>query len=72
MGANPSSEVSCEVCTVRALRTRYDEMDAIHYANSFYWKQGNDPTRAARAEYQGRLQLLERIRTQLAQLRESF
>jgi|ERR1700722_5209439 len=45
------------------------EMDAIHFANSLYWKQGYSQTVAARAEYQRRQDRLEEIRTELAQLR---
>jgi hypothetical protein len=45
------------------------EMDAIHFANSLYWKQGHSQTVAARAEYQRRQDRLEEIRTELAQLR---
>jgi hypothetical protein len=45
------------------------EMDAIHFANSLYWKQGHSQTVAARAEYQRGQDRLEEIRTQLAQLR---
>jgi hypothetical protein len=71
MGGNPSFVAACGICSLRVLRTSYDEMDAIHYANSLFWKQGNDPTRAARAEYQERQERLEQIREQLAQLRQS-
>jgi hypothetical protein len=44
------------------------ETDAIHHANSLYWKQGQSQTLAAKAEYQFRNERLERIRTELAQL----
>ena len=46
-----------------------EEMDAIHYANSLYWKQGKSQTLAAKAEYQFRNERLEQIREELAQLR---
>jgi hypothetical protein len=45
------------------------EMDAIHFANSLYWKQGHSQTVAARVEYQRRQDRLEEIRTELARLR---
>jgi hypothetical protein len=45
------------------------EMDAIHFANSLYWKQGHSQTVAARADYQRRQDRLEEIRTELARLR---
>ena len=48
-----------------------EEMDAIHYANSLYWNQGKSQTIAARAEYHFRLNRLEKIRTELDQLRSS-
>jgi hypothetical protein len=44
-------------------------MDAIHHANSLHWKQGQSQTLAAKSEYQFRNERLERIRTELAQLR---
>jgi hypothetical protein len=43
------------------------EMDAIHHANSLYWKH-SEPTLAARAEYQFRQDRLEEIRAELAKL----
>ncbi len=46
-----------------------EEMEAIHYANSLYWKQGNSQTIAAKAEYQFRTERLEVIRAELSQLR---
>jgi hypothetical protein len=45
------------------------EIDAIHHANSSYWKQGEVATLGARALYQRRLERLEAIRSKLAQLR---
>jgi hypothetical protein len=47
------------------------EMDAIHSANTLYWKQGEAATHEARAEYRRRLDRLTEIRTELAQLRSS-
>ena len=47
-----------------------EEMDAIHYANSLYWKQ-NSPTPAAKAEYQFRNERLDKVRAELAELRST-
>ena len=47
-----------------------EEMEAIHYANSLYWKQGTAQTLAARAEYQLRIERLEKIRDELTQLQK--
>jgi len=44
------------------------EMDAIHRANSLYWKQGKSQTLAAKAEYEFRNERLEQIRAELAKL----
>lgn len=52
------------------IATLNEEMDAIHSANSAYWKHSN-PTVAARAEYQHRLDRLEEIRRELAQLQSA-
>ncbi len=49
-----------------------DEMDAIHYANSLYWKLGEFKTLAAKSEYQFRNERLEKIRTEIARLRCSY
>jgi hypothetical protein len=46
-----------------------EEMDAIHYANSLYWKQGKSQTLAAKAEYLFRNERLEQIRIELGRLR---
>jgi hypothetical protein len=46
-----------------------EEIHSIHAANALYWKQGENQTRAARAEYQRRQDRLEEIRSELAQLR---
>jgi len=51
------------------IATLSKEMDAIHHANSLHWKQGQSQTLAAKSEYQFRNERLERIRTELAQLR---
>jgi hypothetical protein len=45
------------------------EIDAIHSANTFYWRQGRAATREARAEYRRRLDRLGEIRKELAKLR---
>jgi hypothetical protein len=47
------------------------EIDAIHSANSLYWGQGESATHEARAEYCHRLDRLEEIRKELAQLRSA-
>lgn len=43
----------------------HKEMDAIHVANTAYWKQGKAVTTAARSEYQQRQDRLEEIRHEL-------
>jgi hypothetical protein len=43
----------------------YKEIEAIHLANSLYWKQGAAVTVAARKEYQRRQDRLEEIRLAL-------
>jgi hypothetical protein len=48
-----------------------EEMDAIHNANSLYWKQGQSQTLADRAQYEFRQERLEKIRKELAELRSS-
>ena len=47
-----------------------EEMDAIHYANSLYWKQKGQ-TPAAKAEYQFRNERLDKVRAELAELRST-
>jgi len=47
-----------------------EEMDGIHFVNSLY-RKGKAVTSEARAEYQRRLDRLEEIRRELAQLREA-
>ena len=49
-----------------------EEMDGIHRANTLYWKQGNSQTVSARAAYNFRNERLERIRSELAQLRSGL
>jgi len=46
-----------------------EEMDAIHQANSVYWKQGQSQTVEERAQYRLRQKRLEEIRRELAELR---
>jgi len=46
-----------------------EEMDAIHFANSLYWKQGHSQNLAAKAQYEFRKERLEKIRIELAELR---
>src|SRR5579863_839039 len=45
------------------------ELDAIHFANARFWKVGAASTRQEKAEYQLRLNRVEEIRRELAQLR---
>jgi hypothetical protein len=45
------------------------EMDAIHALNCVYWKEGEAVTAEARFEYKRRIDRLEEIRRELAQLR---
>ena len=45
-----------------------EEIHSIHAANRLYWEQGEDQSRTARAEYRRRLDRLEEIRSELAQL----
>jgi hypothetical protein len=46
-----------------------EEMDAIHYANDLFWKQGTSQSKTAKSEYQFRNERLDKIRAELAQLR---
>jgi len=46
-----------------------EEMDALHYENALYWKQGSHHTTAATAQYQFRQDRLEKVRAELADLR---
>ena len=48
-----------------------EEMDALHFADRLYWKQGQLHT-AASAQYQFRQDRLEVIRTELANLRSEL
>jgi hypothetical protein len=47
------------------------EVHAIDRSNASYWRQGSTADVAARAEYQRRLERLEEIRRELAQLRSA-
>jgi hypothetical protein len=58
-----------ELATRVKIAALNSEIDAIYSANSFYWKQGEAATHKARAEYRQRLDRLEEIRKELAQLR---
>ena len=51
---------------IAALR---EEMDAIHALNCVYWKQGDAVSTEASFEYRRRIDRLEEIRRELAQLR---
>lgn len=44
------------------------EMGAIFQANTVYWRRGADVTLKARSDYHHRLDRLEEIRAELAQL----
>jgi hypothetical protein len=46
------------------------EMDAIHIANSQYWKHGDAVTLEARAEHQQRRNRLDEIRADLENLQK--
>jgi hypothetical protein len=46
-----------------------EEMDAIHAANGAYWRAGKQHTRTEKAEYHFRQDRLDKIRSELAQLR---
>jgi hypothetical protein len=45
-----------------------EEIDAIHFANSLFWRHKQAHTRAAIAEYQSRQERLVQIRGALARL----
>ena len=47
------------------------EIDAIHSANTLYWRQGEAATYEARAAYRHRSDRLEEIRNELAKLRSA-
>lgn len=55
-----------ETAQLVALR---EEIDAIHFANSLFWRHKEARTRAALAEYQSRQERLAHIRRELARLR---
>jgi hypothetical protein len=44
------------------------EIDAIHFANSLFWRHKEAHTRDAIAEYQSRQERLDQIREELARL----
>lgn len=48
-----------------------EEMDGIHFLNSLYWRRGESQTTTERAEYRRRLDRLEEIRKEVAQLRST-
>jgi hypothetical protein len=60
-----------EITTRIEIAVLTSEIDAIHSANSLYWGQGESATHEARAEYCHRLDRLEEIRKELAQLRSA-
>ena len=45
-----------------------EEIDAIHFANSLFWKHKETRTRGATAAYQSRKERLDQIRGELARL----
>lgn len=50
----------------------HEEMDAIHLANTLYWKEREGARgHAERAEHQHRQDRLEEIRSELARLRRA-
>jgi hypothetical protein len=42
--------------------SRIEEIDSLHFANILYWREGNEHSREARAEYQRRNDRLQEIR----------
>jgi hypothetical protein len=52
--------------------TLQEEMDAIHLANCWYWRQGQRQTMAAKASYHRRVDRLEEIRCELCQRRPAY
>ncbi len=60
-----------EIATRVNIAALNSEIDAIYYANSLYWGQGEAATHKARAEYRRRLDRLEEIRKELANLRSA-
>jgi hypothetical protein len=58
-----------EIATRVKIAALNSEIDAIYYANSLYWGQGEVATHKARVEHRRRLDRLEEIRKELAQLR---
>jgi hypothetical protein len=49
-----------------------EEMDGMHFVNSLYWQRGEAVTSEERAEYQRRLDRLDEIRREIAQLRSAW
>jgi hypothetical protein len=49
-----------------------EEMAAIHRANCLFWEQGRSQTPTAKAGYAFRNERLEKIRSELAQLRSEL
>jgi len=45
-----------------------EEMDGIHFVNSLYWQRGEAVTSEERSEYKRRLDRLDEIRREIAQL----
>ena len=60
-----------EIATRVKIAALNSEIDAIYYANSLYWGQGESATHKTRGEYRRRLDRLEEIRKELAQLRSA-
>jgi len=54
------------------LATLREEIDAIHWANSLFWRHREAHTRAAIAAYQSRQERLDQIRGELARLGSGF
>ena len=48
-----------------------EEIDGIHLVNSLYWRKGESQTTEERAAYGRRLDRLEEIRKELAQLQST-
>jgi hypothetical protein len=63
MSADPVATAADRVAALEA------EVHGIYFCNTLYWKQGPAAKVAARTEYRRRLDRLEEIRCELAQLR---
>jgi hypothetical protein len=59
-----------EVARKARIGVLQEEIDFIHYANERYWRQAN-PNDAAKAKYYKRLDRLEEVRRELAELRKA-